>query len=80
MLSLRMEFRSSLSDALTSWKLTVCVLSLQAKMFHNIITSACNTEYKYDYLTGLDMEGIYRKNGQYGKVTELLKDFYKGCF
>ena len=36
--------------------------------------------YKYDYLTGLDMEGIYRKNGQYGKVTELLKDFYKGSF
>ena len=26
------------------------------------------------------MEGIYRKNGQHAKVTELLKDFYKGCF
>ena len=36
--------------------------------------------YKYDYLTGLDMEGIYRKNGQHAKVTELLKDFYKGSF
>ena len=28
--------------------------------------------------TGLTMEGIYRKNGQNSKVTELLKDFYKG--